>query len=592
MPEAKSFGITRFRLKLFVALMLVVSALTAVAFVFAQRAAVATAKRELEREFQSELIALRNLQELRQAALEERCRTLVRRPRIHAALEDNALDLLYPSAADELRDVMQPGDSGGGPSVYGLHAEFYRFLDRNGAVIPAPNANEAGGLTPQDEARLALPGASEHVNLGYLFRRSADGAEMLSEIIAMPIFSSESGEAIAALVLGFKPSLFSSARAVSDMKRGIWMDGRIRLDSPVGSEQPAWVGEVSRAISADDSRGSNFGRRIDGAPHLLFYRRLNPASGFRPAYEICVYPLTQLGERQRELRWQVLGGGLLVLVVGLVISHIVAGNLSQPVEKLAVDSADNLAQRHRAEARLESTSEELQRAARFSADASHQLKTPVTVLRAGLEEFLARERLSPEECREISALVHQTYRLTSVIEDLLLLSRMEAGRLKIEFAPVDLSQIIEAGLDDLGVQADPFHLQVETDFPPGLRVAGEKRYISLILQNLLENARKYNRVGGCICIAACADAETVSLTVRNTGQPISPAAQLHIFERFHRGSAGENVPGHGLGLNLARELARLHRGDLRLVRSDAEWTEFEVIFRQPDSSPAQHEASV
>ena len=101
----------------------------------------------------------------------------------------------------------------------------------------------------------------------------------------------------------------------------------------------------------------------------------------------------------------------------------------------------------------------------------------------------------------------------------------------------------------------------------------------MILQNLLENARKYNRPGGRIRIAARAENGRVYLAIGTTGRPIPPSAQTHIFERFHRGVMGENVPGYGLGLNLARELARLHEGDLRLVRSDEQWTEFEASFR-------------
>jgi signal transduction histidine kinase len=120
---------------------------------------------------------------------------------------------------------------------------------------------------------------------------------------------------------------------------------------------------------------------------------------------------------------------------------------------------------------------------------------------------------------------------------------------------------------------------LDTNFPAGLRIAGEKRYTAIILQNLLENARKYNRPGGRIRIEGRAEAGMVLLTVGNTGRPITPGAQDHIFERFHRGAMGENVPGYGLGLNLARELARLHGGDLHLLRSDSEWTEFEVRFR-------------
>jgi signal transduction histidine kinase len=138
--------------------------------------------------------------------------------------------------------------------------------------------------------------------------------------------------------------------------------------------------------------------------------------------------------------------------------------------------------------------------------------------------------------------------------------------------------LIEASLDDLGASPGAFELDVQTDFPAGLHILGEKRYVAIILQNLFENARKYNRPAGWITIRAAAGDGSVTLTVGNSGPPISPTAQTHVFERFHRGSIGENVPGYGLGLNLARELARLHRGDLRLVRSDAEGTVFEARF--------------
>ncbi|MEY2879270.1 MAG: hypothetical protein RLZZ15_1650, partial [Verrucomicrobiota bacterium] len=112
-----------------------------------------------------------------------------------------------------------------------------------------------------------------------------------------------------------------------------------------------------------------------------------------------------------------------------------------------------------------------------------------------------------------------------------------------------------------------------------LHIRGEQRYTAMILQNLLENARKYNRPGGRLRLAARIAGDAVILTVGNTGRPIAPAAQARIFERFHRGAIGENVPGYGLGLNLARELARLHDGDLQLLRSGDDWTEFEARFR-------------
>jgi len=76
------------------------------------------------------------------------------------------------------------------------------------------------------------------------------------------------------------------------------------------------------------------------------------------------------------------------------------------------------------------------------------------------------------------------------------------------------------------------------------------------------------------------------LLIGNTGRPIARDAQRYIFERFHRGGTRSSVSGHGLGLNLARELARLHGGGLRLVRSGHDWTEFEVRFRALHPAPA------
>ena len=111
-----------------------------------------------------------------------------------------------------------------------------------------------------------------------------------------------------------------------------------------------------------------------------------------------------------------------------------------------------------------------------------------------------------------------------------------------------------------------------------MQVAGEQKFTTLAVHNLLDNARKYNCPGGIIRISAHEENQQVELRVANTGRGIPSEAQPYIFERFHRAGASEDVPGHGLGLNLARELVRLHGGELRLVRSDAEWTEFSVRF--------------
>src|SRR5439155_23249394 len=187
----------------------------------------------------------------------------------------------------------------------------------------------------------------------------------------------------------------------------------------------------------------SFSVRINGAPHLLFYKRLNPGSIFPPVYEICIYPLADWIAQLHRLRWQIGGAGALLLLGGFVASHLVAVRLAKPVEQLAVDSERDRAQRKQAEAALASTSEDLKRSARYSADASHQLKSPVTVLRAGLESLLAHEDFKPEIYEELSGLLHQTHRLSGIIEDLLLLARLDAGYLQLHSEPVNLSQLVE-----------------------------------------------------------------------------------------------------------------------------------------------------
>ena len=198
------------------------------------------------------------------------------------------------------------------------------------------------------------------------------------------------------------------------------------------------------------------------------------------------------------------------------------------------------------------------------------------MLRLGLETLLDREGFKPEVYEQLSGLLHQTHRLTGVIDDLLLLSRMDAGHLQIASVPVNLSQLVDEWLDDLGALPDSPDVKIDKEFPHGLFVAGEKPYTSLIVQNLLENARKYNRAGGRIRVSAQGNGNDVVLTIGNTGRTIPPGE--NIFERFHHSSTPSAASGHGIGLNLARELARLHGGDLRLKRSENDWTEFEVRF--------------
>jgi len=572
--QARNESVASFRARLFTAIMLIVATLTALGLYLAQQRVAADAERDLQENFQAELSSLHRVEELRHAALEDRCNKLAAKPRIHAAIEDNAMDLLYPSAKDELRDLMEGDEPPPEQAARSLHARFYRFLDTNGAVIKPPNPHDVGELDARTEAQLALSRLPNKQQIGYIQRTADSGDRVVDEVITVPIFSTDTGDVISALVIGFKPLEFEEKHTGGGIKSGIWVNGQLHLPSLSNSAQASLNEKVTNAVANSNREQDNFRVNVDDTPQLLFYKRLNPGSLFPPAYEICVYPLAYSMSQLHRLRWQIGGAAALLLLGGFVASHFVALRFSAPVRKLALDSEENLAQRQRAEAALASTAEELERSSRYSADASHQLKSPVTVLRVGIESLLKREDFKPDVYEHLSGLLHQTHRLTGVIDDLLLLSRMDAGHLQIASAPVNLSKLVDEWLDDLSALPEAPDVKIEKEFPADLFVAGEKPYTSLIVQNLLENARKYNRPGGRILVSAQINTRDVMLTIGNTGRTIPP--EENIFARFHQRSTPSAASGHGIGLNLARELARLHGGDLRLVRSENDWTEFEV----------------
>jgi signal transduction histidine kinase len=569
-PDAtRNKGVASFRARLFTAIMVIVATLTALGFYLAQRRVTADAERNLQQTFQTELSSMHKVEELRHAALADRCNALAAKPRIHAAIEDDAIDLLYPTAKDELRDLMEGVEPPREQAVQSLHARFYRFLDGTGIVIRPPNASDVGELDAATEAQLSLTKLPDKRQIGYI-----QSASDIHEVIAVPIFSSDTGDLISALVIGFKP--LELENKLTGMQSGIWVDGRLHLPALAPSAQSSLNDKITTALAGSDAEQNYFRVEVAGAPHLLFHKWLNPGSLFPPAYEICLYPLGSWTAQLHRLRWQIGAAGVLLLLGGFVASHFVALRMSVPVKKLALDSEENRAERERAEAALASTAEELKRSTRYSADASHQLKSPMTILRIGIESLLEREGFKPEVYEELSTLLHQTRRLSGVIDDLLLLSRMDAGHLQIASNPVNLSQLVDEWLDDLGALPDSPDVKIEKEFPRGLFVAGEKRYTSLIVQNLLENARKYNRAGGRIRVSARGNGSEVVLTIGNTGRTIPP--RENIFERFHHSSSPSAASGHGIGLNLARQLTRLHGGKLRLVRSENDWTEFEVRF--------------
>ena len=198
-------------------------------------------------------------------------------------------------------------------------------------------------------------------------------------------------------------------------------------------------------------------------------------------------------------------------------------------------------------------------------------------MRAGLENLRSEESLTESQRKDVDLLLQQTRRLTALILDLLLLAQADSGRLILDAEDVNLSRMLESSIDDLEALTFDKSVSITRDIPDEILMRIDERRIRLALQNLIENAAKYTPPSGEISIRTSIENSHVYILISNTGKPIDPEDQSIIFDRFRRGKqVGENIPGHGLGLNIARTLIVAHGGDLELTQSDNLKTEFRL----------------
>lgn len=221
-------------------------------------------------------------------------------------------------------------------------------------------------------------------------------------------------------------------------------------------------------------------------------------------------------------------------------------------------------------------------ATRFSADASHELKTPLAIMQGELENALQAATPGSSDQQLFSNLLEETQRLKTITRSLLLLAQADAGQLKLALEPVELSAELEGMIEDARVLAVDHRLTFETHIQRGLRVPADRALLHTALLNLITNAIKYNEPNGKIEICLETSGVGIGFRISNTGPGIPPEEQPRVFDRFYRvNPPGSTVAdGIGLGLSLAREIVRAHGGELSLKESRAGLTCFEVWIRQ------------
>ena len=205
-----------------------------------------------------------------------------------------------------------------------------------------------------------------------------------------------------------------------------------------------------------------------------------------------------------------------------------------------------------------------QQASRFSADAAHELKTPLTILQGRIEQAL-HQSVQPAIQAELTDLLDEVGRLSMITRKLLLLSQADAGRLALHLAPIDVSAMLDELATDAQMLLSGQTLDCAIDRQ--LLVQGDAVLLRQLFNNLISNAVRYCLPGAWIKISAHARATGIEVVFSNAAQAIALGDRARFFDRFYRGDTAHNrhIDGSGLGLSLAREIARAHGGDLVLT---------------------------
>ncbi len=215
---------------------------------------------------------------------------------------------------------------------------------------------------------------------------------------------------------------------------------------------------------------------------------------------------------------------------------------------------------------------------RFTADASHELKTPLTTIRGEAEVALMGD-LAPEKVRAtLHSIVEETERLSEIVNNLLLLSRADADQIRLKHEPVALDQIAMQAFEPMERLAHRKTITLDIAAMEEITVSGDGLWLHQLITNLIHNAINYTPEGGEVTLSLVRDAELAVLKVWDTGPGIPPEHLPYIFDRFYRVDSGRSRDqgGSGLGLNIARWVVESHRGTLTAESTPGEGATFTV----------------
>ena len=213
-----------------------------------------------------------------------------------------------------------------------------------------------------------------------------------------------------------------------------------------------------------------------------------------------------------------------------------------------------------------------QRIREFTLRASHELKTPLTVMRGGCETALREQTVTAEQRESLLGEIDEIDRLAKIVDGLTLLTKADAGLIALNDEPVALDDLVRDAAGDGEILAQPHGIHLSITQCDTATVRGDQHRLRQVLLNLADNAVKYNVPGGTVTFALRRSGDTAELTIANTGPGLPPDQQARLFEPFFRGDTAHAIEGSGLGLTICRWIVTAHRGTIDITSEPGKMT--------------------
>ena len=332
----------------------------------------------------------------------------------------------------------------------------------------------------------------------------------------------------------------------------------------------------------------------------------------RPFVMQIAMPLDEFQEMLDAFAWTALIASPLLLLLASGAGYWMSRRALAPVEQIAHAAAEiearNLSERlplrgskdeldHLSQtlnAMLGRLEDGFRKITRFTADASHELRTPIAVIRTTAEVTRRKPRSEQDYAEALDRILAESERTTKLVEDLMLLARADAREAAIDSQPVDLAEVAQSACGAARSLAEKAGIDLELESTASVTIAGDYEPLYRLTMILLDNAIKYSRPAGrvrvCVHLATWKNRPTAVIEVRDNGIGISPEDLPHLFDRFYRVSKDRSrrVDGVGLGLSIAQSIAHRHGAEIQVESELGAGTAVHVYL--PAGLSARHSA--